>query len=200
MTDSCDAELKHRLRRQFRRARMQLPAGERRRAETRINRRLKSLLKRGRRIAFYWPVGSELRLDALMQTALARGTHVYLPYIEAGKRRLWFTRYRPDARRERRRAGRLDIPQFKGQKVRMERIDCVLLPLVAADRQGYRLGQGGGFYDASLAHCRFSLPKKIGVGFACQLADALPHEPHDKPLDAFVCEQAWLTFKRRYSG
>ena len=196
MTGYSDAEYKQQLRRQFRRARQQLPQRERLRAETCINRRLKKLLKRGRRMAFYWPVGSELRLKQLMQTAIKRGTHVYLPYIEAGKRRLWFTRYQPDTRRERHRAGRLDIPQFHGKEVRMEKLDIVLLPLVATDKQGYRLGQGGGFYDASLAHCRFSLPKKIGVGFACQLADELPHESHDKPLDAFVCERSWLTFKQ----
>ena len=99
MTGYSDAEYKQQLRRQFRRARQQLPKSERLRAETCINRRLKKLLKRGRRIAFYWPVGSELRLSGLMQAALERATHVYLPYIEAGKRRLWFTRYQPDTRR-----------------------------------------------------------------------------------------------------
>lgn len=179
---------KQQLRRSLRRARRLLGKTERRAAALNINRRLKKLLKRNRRMAVYWPVGSELRLDGLVAAAAQRGTELYLPYIETRRLRLWFTPYVPQQKAERSRKGRFGIPQFAGKKVRAERLDVMLLPLVGIDRSGYRLGQGGGFYDASLAHSRFGKPLKIGVGFACQMVEKLPHEAHDKRLDGFVCE------------
>jgi 5-formyltetrahydrofolate cyclo-ligase len=61
--------------------------------------------------------------------------------------------------------------------------DIVLVPLVGLDRQGFRLGQGGGFYDQTLPHLNaFS----VGLGFSCQIVDRLPHEPHDVPLNAVL--------------
>lgn len=185
---------KHTLRRQLRRARQSLGTAERRAATLSINRRLKKLIKRGRRIAAYWPVGSELRLDGLMAAAARRGAQVYLPYIERRRLRLWFTPYTPRAKAERKCKGRLGIPQFAGRKIRAERLDIVLLPLVGADSRGYRLGQGGGFYDASLARTRPGKPLRIGVGFACQRVRVLPYEAHDMRLDGFVCEKGWVKF------
>ena len=184
------------LRRRFRRARLMLNPNERRQAEAAVIRRLKPLIRRGHTIGLYWPAGSELDLRPLMAVAQQRGAHIYLPYIETRQRRLWFTRYQPGSKAERWRAGRLSIPQFNGAKRRIERLDLVLLPLVAIDRQGYRLGQGGGYYDASLAHARPYRPRKIGIGFACQLADSLSHEAHDCRLNGFVCETGSLRFTR----
>jgi 5-formyltetrahydrofolate cyclo-ligase len=61
------------------------------------------------------------------------------------------------------------------------RPNIVLVPLVGLDRDGFRLGQGGGFYDQTLPHLRtFS----VGLGFSCQFVERLPREPHDVPLNA----------------
>ena len=62
------------LRRHFRRQRQSLPPAQRQRAEKRINNLLKGYLKRGKRLAIYWPIGSELRLDSLAAAARQRGT------------------------------------------------------------------------------------------------------------------------------
>ena len=176
------------LRRTLRRARQQLGRDERRRATRRIQRHLFRHIKRGARIGVYWPIGSELRLDDFIQTALQRGARVYLPYIEPGRLRLWFTPYCADAAQAERAHGRLKIPQFHGEKIRAHRLNTLLLPLVGIDSEGYRLGQGGGYYDASLAATRHRLqPHKIGVGFACQRHNGrLPREAHDMRLDGFV--------------
>ena len=69
------------LRRHFRRQRQSLTPAARQRAEKRINNLLKGYLKRGKRLAIYWPIGSELRLDSLAAAARQRGTELYLPYI-----------------------------------------------------------------------------------------------------------------------
>ena len=198
MANQNDTDLavdKKTVRKQLRRARQDLCRHKREMATRRISRLLKPLIKRGSRIGVYWPIGSELRLDDFVAAAVQRGATVYLPYIETGSLRLWFTPYVAGARAERGRSV-LRIPQFSGGKIRVHRLQVLLLPLVGMDRQGYRLGQGGGYYDVSLAAAEHRLqPWKIGVGFACQLCESLPHEAHDMRVDAFVSERGVVRFK-----
>ena len=183
------------LRRHFRRQRQSLTPAERQRAEKRINNLLKGYLKRGKRLAIYWPIGSELRLDSLAAAARQRGTELYLPYIEPRRLRLWFTPFPPQGRPERRRRGKLHIPQFAGRKIRIHNLHGIIIPLVGIDRRGYRLGQGGGYYDVTLAASRHRLcPHKIGAGFACQETDILPAEEHDMQMDVWVCENGIRRF------
>ncbi len=185
------------LRRSLRRARQSLGKNERARAERAANRFLKRHIRRRGRIGIYWPIGSELRLNGFIQTALTRGAKLYLPYIEPRSLRLWFTPYQADGRKaERRRSrGSLAVPQFSGSKIRAHRLTVLLVPLVGIDRQGYRLGQGGGYYDVTLAALKGRLkPRTVGAGFACQLCGSLPHEAHDIALDAFVSEAGMMRF------
>lgn len=187
------------LRRELRRTRSRLTKRERRTAEQSANRRLKPLAKRGKNIGVYWPAGSELRLDGFVRTALKRGARLYLPYIEPRSLRLWFTPFPTgNANAERKRStSKLHIPQFAGRKIRAHRLHVLIVPLVGIDRQGFRLGQGGGYYDVSLAALKGRLkPKLIGAGFACQLVGNLPHEMHDMQLNGFVCENGTRRFKR----
>lgn len=184
------------LRRQLRLARQHLPAAPRRQATQRINRRLRRLIKRGHRVGAYWASGSELGLDDWLQAALKRGARVYLPYIEQGSQRLWFTPYRRGLKPERARGSNfLNIPQFGGAKIRAHQLHVLIVPLVGIDRRGCRLGQGGGYYDVTLAHTRHRLrPRTVGAGFACQQVAAVPAEPHDAVLNAFVSEHGWQHF------
>ena len=163
---------KSELRRRLRRARAQLSGDERAAAEREIGRLLKRRIKRGGRIGVYWPMGSELRLDGFV---------------------------RADGVKQERKRGRakLHVPQFAGRKIRVHGLSILLVPIVGIDREGYRLGQAGGYYDATLSAMKHRLQAKtIGVGFACQLVDRLPHEAHDVPLDGFVSERGALAFRR----
>lgn len=68
--------------------------------------------------------------------------------------------------------------------------DILLVPLLAFDGRGFRLGYGGGYYDRALAFLRAQ--KKvmaIGLAFAGQMVDQIPTEPHDAPLDAILTEE-----------
>lgn len=190
---------KSELRRRLRRARAQLSGDERAAAEREIGRLLKRCIKRGGRIGVYWPMGSELRLDGFVRAAQKRGAKLYLPYIEPRSRRMWFTPYPADGVKQERKRGRakLHVPQFAGRKIRVHGLSILLVPIVGIDREGYRLGQAGGYYDATLSAMKHRLQAKtIGVGFACQLVDRLPHEAHDVPLDGFVSERGALAFRR----
>lgn len=189
---------KSELRRRLRRARAQLSGDERAAAEREIGRLLKRRIKRGGRIGVYWPMGSELRLDSFVRAAQKRGTKLYLPYIEPRSRRMWFTPYPADGVKQERKRGRakLHVPQFAGRKIRVHGLSILFVPVVGMDREGYRLGQAGGYYDATLSAMKYRLQAKtIGVGFDCQLVDTLPREPHDLPLDGFVSESGVLVFK-----
>lgn len=186
------------IRRHLRRQRQSLPPAFRRHAEQRINRLLKGYLKRGKRLALYWPIGSELRLDGLVSAARRRGVLLYLPYIEPRKLRLWFTPFPTHSRPERQHRSKLHIPQFSGQKIRAHNLHSIIIPLVGIDRCGYRIGQGGGYYDVTLAATRHRLtPLKIGAGFACQQTDRLPVEAHDMRVDVWVCESGIQHFTDR---
>ena len=175
------------LRQALRRRRAALSPAEKQRAEIQANRLLKRFIRRGKRIAVYWPVGSEMRLDSFIRSARRRGAEVYLPY-PAGKAKTEHPRGKSS----------LKIPQFAGRKIRAERLHAMLLPLVGINSRGYRLGQGGGYYDVSLGATRGRLqPKKIGIGFACQLCDDFPTEAHDIRADYFVCERGITRFSRK---
>jgi 5,10-methenyltetrahydrofolate synthetase len=65
--------------------------------------------------------------------------------------------------------------------------DVVLLPLVAFDPQGYRLGYGGGYFDRTLA-AMSPRPLALGVGFEVARVDSVRPQPHDIRLDAIVTE------------
>ncbi|QEY23771.1 5-formyltetrahydrofolate cyclo-ligase [Neisseria animalis] len=190
-------ELRHRLRR----ARSDMSAAERENATRTINRLLKRCIKKGGRIGIYWPIGKELCLDGFVRSAVRRGAKLYLPYIEPHSKRLWFTPYFADSTQQperKRGASKLYIPQFSGKKIRVHDLDLLLVPIVGIDKQGYRLGQAGGFYDVSLAAARYRLPVfTLGVGFACQLVESLPREAHDIPLNGFVSERGALRFRSK---
>lgn len=66
-------------------------------------------------------------------------------------------------------------------------VDAFVVPGVAFDRQGNRLGWGGGFYDWTLSRAQGA--KKIALAFSCQIVDVLPTEPQDIKMDKVVCEE-----------
>jgi 5-formyltetrahydrofolate cyclo-ligase len=67
--------------------------------------------------------------------------------------------------------------------------DLLLVPGVAFDLEGGRLGRGGGYYDRALGEIGKGGPLSVGVGFECQLVDEVPREPHDRTLGAVVTER-----------
>lgn len=75
--------------------------------------------------------------------------------------------------------------------------EVLIVPLVAFDDNGYRLGYGGGFYDRTLEKLRAERPTvAVGFAYAAQSDDALPVEPTDQRLDILVTEQGVFDFRR----
>jgi 5-formyltetrahydrofolate cyclo-ligase len=188
------------LRREMRARRRALSPHETRAAALRLLRLAqRHRLLHFRRIGFYLPMGEEIDLIPLLNTALWLKRACYLPVIpKRGVRRMWFSRIGArnvwyqnrfgifeHAARERRRARQLDV---------------LFMPLVAFDAHGNRLGMGGGYYDTSLAYLRtrrvFRKPKLIGVAYDFQRVATLPSEPWDVPLDAVLTDRALYRFRK----
>ena len=147
--------------------------------------------KADRVVAGYWPVGSELDCRPLLHQLRNAGWRCALPVVTAPALPLTFRLWRPDDGLV---AGHYGIPEPPPSAAPC-RPAVVLVPLVAFDRAGHRLGQGAGHYDRTLAALRASGPVlAIGLAFAVQEEPALPVEPHDQPLDWIVTEAGALRF------
>jgi 5-formyltetrahydrofolate cyclo-ligase len=110
-----------------------------------------------------------------------------------------FRRY---ARNERLRPNRYGIaePQLRtAPRIAARHLDLVLVPLVAVDARGTRLGTGAGFYDRYLHHLRagrrWRRPKLIGLGYEFQRVERLAAGAWDVPLDALLTEKDLYPFK-----
>ena len=76
----------------------------------------------------------------------------------------------------------------------LSQIQAVIVPALRIDQSGFRLGQGGGYYDRALVHMK---AWKIGLVYAGELSsEVLPHEPHDVPLDAAATPSIVVRFNR----
>lgn len=71
-------------------------------------------------------------------------------------------------------------------------IDIFIIPLVGFDERGYRIGNGGGYYDRLLTH--YPSAQKIGLAFELQKVPTIPSEPHDVPMDVIITEQQIYRF------
>ena len=72
-------------------------------------------------------------------------------------------------------------------------VELILAPLIAADRSGRRLGQGGGHYDRAIAAIRAKRPVTVvGMAWPCQIAEALMSDRWDEPLDFLVTPEEWI--------
>jgi len=138
-------------------------------------------------VAGFWPVGSEIDLRPLLHALAARGHPVALPVTGKRGNPLIFQRWRP--------GDVLTTERFGTLRPTGEPLvpDVLLVPLLAFDRRGHRLGYGGGYYDRTLA----ALPGRfaLGCGFAAQEMDAVPAGPYDQRLDAIATERGVIFCK-----
>jgi 5-formyltetrahydrofolate cyclo-ligase len=147
---------------------------------------------KGAIVAGYAAVRGEVDPFPLMAALHAQGHPLCLPRMQG--RQLAFHAWKPgDALIV---TGSFAIPE-PGAKAKERRPDLVLVPLLAFDRDGYRLGYGGGFYDRYLSEHRAKRTiRAIGIAYAAQQMETLPHTPTDERLDAVVTEERVIRFER----
>jgi 5,10-methenyltetrahydrofolate synthetase len=165
-------------------ARRAIPAADRTALSAKIaaslTRSLGSL--EGRRISLYWPIRGEPDLRPLIPDIVRLGGLCALPVVVEQGQPLAFRSWQPGERLER---GVWNIPvPASGREIEP---DIVVAPLVAYDRDGFRLGYGGGYFDRTLAGLS-GRPHVIGVGFAAAEIATIYPQPHDIAMDAIVTE------------
>ena len=142
--------------------------------------RLTAQIPSAHTILFFAPLPDELDVWPMLETALALGTNCALPFFDAEKKSY-------GAKLLKNLAADIVIGKFGVREpaascaeIPLNQFDLVLVPGVAFDWQGYRLGRGQGFYDRILAEVSGI---KCGVCHDFQLLEKIPTEPHDAKVD-----------------
>ncbi|MDR2878109.1 MAG: 5-formyltetrahydrofolate cyclo-ligase [Chromatiales bacterium] len=159
------------------------------------------LLHNHQNIAFYLCTDGEIDVLPLLQRAHAMGRHCFLPVLDSmARERLWFMPWQPGDRLIANHFGIGEPALGMRHRISAAHINLILMPLVAFDDQGNRLGMGGGFYDRSLAFLtrrkHWRRPALCGVAHEFQHVDALPSEAWDVPLDTCLTERRLIRFHR----
>lgn len=143
-------------------------------------------------VAAYLSFGTELDTAAFIATVHADGKQLALPRVDRERRCIVLHRVRPD---EPLVAGPFGIrePRIDYPSAVIGDVDFMLVPGVAFDRRGYRLGYGAGFYDRLLAERRHGTVC-VAAAFDCQVVDAVPVEAHDQRIDRLITETLDETF------
>lgn len=184
----CMRQAKGRLRARILAARDAFPAAGRAAASRRICAAVAALdaWREAETVMLYAAFGSEVNVDALIALAWREHKTVLLPRVEKGERRI--RPYRVDD-------WDVLIPGTYGIREPDPTrcmpwtgpIDAVIVPGVAVDGRGGRMGYGAGYYDRFLAGpARGAV--RLAVAFSCQVVDALPLEPHDAPMHWLITE------------
>ena len=156
--------------------------------------------KRAKNVGFFFARGGELSPEMVLQVALRQSKRCYLPCLTS-KKTLVFRLYQDSTKLI---VNRFNIPEPSPscKKIAIDKLDVVLVPLVAFDRDGNRLGMGGGFYDRTFNfkrhQCRRN-PLLVGIAHSFQEVSSLKTEPWDVPLNYIVTEKARIVprYKRR---
>ncbi len=142
-------------------------------------------------VLFYVDVRSEVRTRWFFPEVLAAGKSLIVPYCVGTELELF--RLCDPAELVPGRFGILEpdpkLRTLPDRRVLPEDLDLLIVPGVAFDPNGGRMGHGFGFYDRLLGSIRSEV-LKVGLAFECQIVSAVPMEPHDVWLDSIVTEKA----------
>ena len=146
-------------------------------------------------IAVFWPIKSEINIRPLIEKLYQAGCSIALPEVVAPSKVLLFRKWTPRAKMTK---GSYNTFVLTANAAVMEP-DWILVPLLAFDSERFRLGYGGGYYDATLSQ----LAKQreiftIGVAYDVQEFEAVPKESSDFQLDAVLTEKRVIQKEEKY--
>jgi 5-formyltetrahydrofolate cyclo-ligase len=185
------------LRVHMRTLRNSIPAEERIRLAGDLETRLFELgqIEEAGTILLFYSFGSEVPTARIVQRLLDAGKRILLPFL-AGPT-MEAAELRPGASLATTTYG----PKEPSNRVPVDpaTIAAVIAPGLAFDRQGYRLGYGGGHYDRYLARLRRGSPR-VGISFHAQLVTNVPHGPGDQAVDFVVTERETIECRLHREG
>ncbi len=182
---------KRQLRLSMRQTRRALSKREHQQAATTLKQQLNRTprFKYAKHVALYLANDGEVDTQAVIKQAWQCKQEVYLPVLDPiRKGYLWFVEYKADSRMRVNRFGIAEPDPKFNRRINARFLQAVGLPLVAFDRQGNRLGMGGGFYDRTFEFCRQEgiRPKLFGLAHKCQEVAQLPTESWDIQLSGII--------------
>ena len=177
---------KQALREQAKGIRCRLTPEEVARHSALIERYVRSVINGESPVLVYVSKAHEVDTRGLIDSLLARGTAVVVPIIERESRTLRLSYLRDPAVLI---ESTFSVPEPIGSEIpaRAEEIPVVVVPMIAFDRKGHRLGYGAGYYDRFLSshpHMR-----KIGISFSCLEVPEIPGDENDVAMDLIVTEE-----------
>lgn len=152
-------------------------------ASKQIQKNLKKIkeFREAKKIACYYPIGSEVFTQDIIQELISQGKHVSLPVVDGEN--LVFREIKDFKDLEK---GRFDIMEPKDNCPVLENPEIILVPTVGISRDGVRLGYGYGFYDRYLQD---SSALKISLAFSKQVIKSIPSVDTDVKMDLVVTEE-----------
>lgn len=189
------------LRRQLRQQRRAVGKQQQRVAGKAIQQRIQhhAVLARAGNIGLYLSAFGEVDTQPLIEWCFRHGKQVYLPQVRHFDQKLiWLKVSRQQWQNRRFHLHRLGMQQPHHQRgTAVTRLDVLVMPLLAFDKHGSRLGMGGGFYDRTLAGYALG-PFRLGLAYDFQQVGQLPRAPWDQPLDAVATPHYFYRFKRNH--
>lgn len=160
----------------------------------RVEARLAELkeYRTARTIACYVATKGEVQTESIIKGAMGRGAKVIVPVVLDGSRLLFSELKDYDDELAPSTFGILEPKPEFFRPVPLERADLVLVPVVAWDEKGRRLGHGRGYFDRALSGPLEG--EKMGLALEAQRVEEIPAEAHDVPLDAIVTDRRVLRF------
>lgn len=156
-----------------------------------------ALFLQSQHIACYLPAKDEMDTSFIIHAIWTAQKQCYLPRLVDGQAKsMEFVSYDEKDPLQANQYG-IAEPAYPAQVIEPEKLDIVLMPLVAFDRQRGRLGMGGGYYDRTFQFLSTQSkrhPQLIGLAFAIQEAEKLPIDAWDVPLDGVLTENELLIF------
>lgn len=144
-----------------------------------------------RTVMFYVDVRTEVKTREFLAVALTHGKKIVVPYCVDGELELFWLQSMDELSLGMYKIlePRAELRTLPEKRVTAENLDLVMVPGVAFDRRGARMGHGFGYYDKLLEHTRPSTPL-IALAFECQLFEEIPTADHDIFMDKIVTEAA----------
>ena len=165
------------------------PTSELDQLSSKITARLLELakVKEARTISTYLDIGSEVRTRGLVEWAIENGKRIIVPVVDKANQRLTFSEFKAAEELER---GAHGIPEPKREfrrPVALEQADVILVPGVAWDQRGFRIGYGAGYYDRSINALRTHVTT-VGLAYEFQFVSNVPRSRYDRRVDRIVTE------------
>lgn len=183
--------LKQQLRTQLRERRCQLSPLLQSSYAERIARRLslRAHFIRAKHIALYIAFEGEVSTLPILKMAFLQNKSCYIPVLT--KPSLGFVKIHPQSSMIKNRLGILEpTPKEMTTFIAPQALDLVLMPLVAFDKQGHRLGMGGGYYDFTFSFCKWrTKPRLVGLAYDFQRISCVPHGELDLSLNEVITEK-----------